>query len=116
MGDLFDFERGLIVGVCLAEAPVRKTASLLGVSRETVSKVMLAHTNHGKTTSEKRSSKGKSTLTERDRCTLRRSFEKSTTTVQVTAELNTHPDDPVSTKTVECELHKSSIHGKTANC
>jgi hypothetical protein len=40
MGDLSDSERGEIVGACLAWAFVTKTATLLGVSRETVSKVM----------------------------------------------------------------------------
>jgi hypothetical protein len=32
----------------------------------------------------------------------------------VTAELSTHPEDPVSTKTVRRELHKSGIHGRAA--
>jgi predicted transcriptional regulator len=64
MGYLSDFERGWIVGACLAGASVTKTATLLGVLRATVSKVMSAHTNHGKTTSAKRNSGRKSTLTE----------------------------------------------------
>jgi hypothetical protein len=51
MGDLSDFEGGQSVGVRLAGASLTKTATLLGVSRATVSKVMLAYTNHGKTTS-----------------------------------------------------------------
>jgi predicted transcriptional regulator len=48
MGDLSDLERGQIVGACLARASVIKTATLLGVSRATVSKIMSACTNHGK--------------------------------------------------------------------
>jgi predicted transcriptional regulator len=56
MGDLFDFEREQIVGARVAGASVIKTATLLGVSRATVSKVMSAHTNHGKTISVKRNS------------------------------------------------------------
>jgi transposase len=62
MGDLSDFDRGQIVG-----ASVIQTATLLGVSRATVSKVTWAYTNHGKTTSAKRDSGRKLTLKERDR-------------------------------------------------
>ena len=51
MGDLSDFQRGQIVGAHLAGASVTKTATLLGVSRAAVSKVMTTHTNHGKTSS-----------------------------------------------------------------
>jgi IS30 family transposase len=71
MGDLSDFERGQIVSVRLAGASVTKTATLLGVLRVTVSKVMSLHMNHGKTISVKRDSEQKSILTERDH-TLRR--------------------------------------------
>jgi hypothetical protein len=49
MEDLSNFERGQIVGAHLAGASVTKTATLLAVSRVTLSKVMLAYTNHGKT-------------------------------------------------------------------
>jgi transposase len=64
MGDFSDFEREQIVGVRLAGASVIKPATSLGVSRATVSEVMSAYTNHGKTTSAKRNSVRKSTLTE----------------------------------------------------
>jgi hypothetical protein len=70
MGDLSDFERGQIIGAHLAGASVIKTATLLGVLRVTVSKVMSAFTNHAKTTSAKRNSGRKSTLTERNYRTL----------------------------------------------
>jgi len=46
--------RGQIVGVHLAGASVTKTATLLGVSRAAVSKVMITYTNHGRTSSSKR--------------------------------------------------------------
>jgi hypothetical protein len=110
MGDLSNLERGQIICAHLAWASMTKTATLLGISRATVSKVLLAYMNHGKTTA-KRSSGWKSALTERDRCTWRRIVSKNhrTTGAQVTAELNIHLEDPVSTKTVWCELHKSVV-------
>jgi transposase len=90
MGPLSDFERGQIVGARLAGESVIKTATLLGVSRKTVSKVMPPYTNHWKTTSAKTNSGRKSTMTERDRRTLRRIISKNhrSTAAQVTAELN----------------------------
>ena len=51
---LSDFQRRQIVGACLGGASVAKTVTLLGVSRAAVSKVMMAYTTHGKTTSAKR--------------------------------------------------------------
>jgi hypothetical protein len=44
MGDLSNYERGQIISARLAGASVIITATLLGVSRVTVSKVMLAYT------------------------------------------------------------------------
>jgi transposase len=116
MGDLSDFERGQIVAAHLAGISVTKTATLLNVSRATVSKVMLAYINHRKTISAKRNSGQKSMLTERDHRTLRKiiSNNHSTTAAQVTGELNIHFEDPVSTKTVRCELQKSNIHSRAA--
>jgi predicted transcriptional regulator len=78
MGDLSDFEIGQNIGARLAGASVTDTATLLGISRATVSKVMSAYTNHGKTLSAKRNSARKSTLTEID----------YRTAAQVTSELN----------------------------
>jgi hypothetical protein len=67
-----------IAGVRLAGPSVIKTATLLGVSRTTVSKVMLAYKCHqGKTISVKMNSGQKSTLTKRDCHTLRRIVSKS---------------------------------------
>jgi hypothetical protein len=58
----------------------------------------------------------KSTMTERDHRTLRRIVSKNhgTTAAQVTVELNIRLGDPVSTKTVQHELHKANIHGRAA--
>jgi transposase len=90
MGHLSDFERGQIISVHLAGASVTKTATLLGVSRVTVSKVKSTYTNHGKTTSVKRNSGRKSTLAEIDRRTLGSIVLKmhTTTAVQMTGHKN----------------------------
>jgi predicted transcriptional regulator len=95
-----DFERGQTVCARLVGASVIKTATLLGVSRATVCNIMSAYTN-GKTTSAKRNSWRKSTLTKRDRRTLRRIVSKNHRTIaaQVTAELNIHLEHIISTKT-----------------
>jgi hypothetical protein len=47
--------RGHIIGAHLAGASVIKTATLLGVLRATVPKVMSAYTNHGKTSAKRNS-------------------------------------------------------------
>jgi hypothetical protein len=61
---------------------------------------MSALTNHRETATTKRNSGRKSALTERDRRKLRGIVSKNhrTTAAQVTAELNIHLKDPVSTK------------------
>jgi transposase len=73
----FNFERGQIVGASLAGASVIKTATLSCVSRATVSKLMSAYTNRGKTTSAKKMSGRKSSLTERNCRKLRRIVSKN---------------------------------------
>jgi predicted transcriptional regulator len=54
MGDLSDFQRGQLVDACLAGASVTKMATLLGVSRAAVRKVMLRHSKGRVTSSAKR--------------------------------------------------------------
>jgi len=44
MGDFSDFQRGQIVGVRLTGASITKLATLLGVSRAAISKVMTTYT------------------------------------------------------------------------
>jgi hypothetical protein len=82
----------------------------------TVPKVMSAYTNHGKTTLLKRNSGWESTLSGRDHHKLRRVASKNHRIVaaQVRGELNIHLENPVSTKTVWCELHKSNTHSRAA--
>jgi hypothetical protein len=52
MGHLPDFERGQMIDTCLAGASVTKTATLLGVSRVTISKVISTYANYGKNISK----------------------------------------------------------------
>jgi len=94
MGDLSDFQRGQFVGACLAGASVTKTATLLGVFRAAVYKVMMTYTHHGRT-SAKRNRGQKPKLNERDRRTLKRivSINQRSTAAKVTAELNVHLED-----------------------
>jgi hypothetical protein len=83
MGDLSDFEKGQNVGARLAGVSVTKTDTLLGVLRAKISKVMLAYTSRGKTSSAKRNwvkikfGRKRSLYTERD-C-----FEKITELLQL---------------------------------
>ena len=88
--------------MCLAGASVTKTANLLGVSRAAVSKVMVAYTNHGKTSSAKKNRGRKPKLSDRDCQTLTRNMSKNhrTTAAKLKAELNIYLQDPVSIKTV----------------
>ena len=72
MGDFSDFQRGQIVGAHLAGASVTETVTLLGVSRAAVSKVMMTHTYHGKTSPAKRNNGRKQKRSERDRRTSKR--------------------------------------------
>jgi len=51
MGDLSGFQRGRTVGVHSAGTSVANMATLLGVCRAAVSKVIMAYTNSGKTSS-----------------------------------------------------------------
>jgi len=77
MRNLSYFQRVQTVGPHLAGACVTTTATLSGVSRAAVSKVMIAHTNHGKTSSAKRNCGQKPKLSERDRRTLKRNVSKN---------------------------------------
>jgi hypothetical protein len=118
MGDSSNFERREIVGSRLVAASCDKAATLLGASRATVSEVMSAYTNHESTTSVKRNS-GVKFNTDRKRSSYieKDCFEESQnycSRSDRTAELNIRLEDPVSTKTVQCKLHKSNIHGGAA--
>jgi len=118
MGDLSDFQSGQIVGARLAGASVTETATLLGVSRAAVSKVMTTYTNHGRTSSAKRNSGRKPKLSERDRHTLKRivSINYTSTAAKVTAELHIHLEDRFHKNSLmrASQIQHSNIHGSVA--
>jgi transposase len=78
--------------VHFAGVSVTKRATLLGLSRAAVSKVMMPYTNHGWTSSAKRNGGRKPKLSERDHHTLKRivSIHHRSTAAKVTVELNIH--------------------------
>jgi hypothetical protein len=88
----------------------------VGASSAAVAEVVTAYTDHGKTSSVEGNSGRKPKGSERDRCTLKRIGSKNHRTVaaKVTAEPSIHLEDPVSTQTVQRELHKSNIHSRAA--
>ena len=111
-----DFQRGQTFGARLAGASLIKKATLLCVSRAAVPKVMTAHTNHGKISSSKGNRGRKPKLISRDRRELKSIVSKNhrTAAAKVKAELNVHLEEPVSTKRIRQEFHRSIIHGRSA--
>jgi hypothetical protein len=77
MGEFSNFERGHILDARLAGASVAETSSLLSALRATVSEVMLTYMNHWENKEGEDEQGRKSTLTERDRRTLRRTVSKN---------------------------------------
>jgi hypothetical protein len=94
----------------LARASATKTATIFGVSRAVVSKVMLPYTNQTSAKGEQWMKINTSSYIEKG-C-----FEKShnCSTGDRTAELNIHLKDPVFTKTVQREFHRSNIYSRAA--
>ena len=104
------------MGARTADARETKTAEFFGVARSTISKVMTAFEKEEKTASLKQNSRRKRKLSDRDRQTLlwivRKDHEN--TAPKITAELNDHLENPVSSKGVRKKLHKAGFHGRAA--
>ena len=100
MGDVSDLQKGQIVGARLAGASVAKTATSLGVSIAAVPKVTTATHITGRRHQLRENSGQKPKYSESDRRTLKKIVSKShkPTASKVTAGLNIHYEDPVSTK------------------
>ncbi|KAF2353431.1 Transposase Tc1-like [Trinorchestia longiramus] len=116
MADLSDFQRAQIVSALMAGASVTETVRMLRVSRGTVSHVLTTFERKGKKSSARHRSGQNSKLSERDCRTLNRIVrqDRKTTTPKITTELNEHLQNPVSSKTVRREQHKSGFHGRAA--
>ena len=111
--DLSDVQIDKIIGGRLAGASVSRIANLMSVLKSTVSRDM---TKLRKAVSAKQNSGRNSKLTYRGRRTLKRIvvLNRKTTLLQITSEMNTRLQNPVSTKTIQRELHAASIHGRVA--
>jgi len=72
---------------------------------------MTAYAYHWKTSPAKRNGGRKTKLSERDRCILKRVVSKNH---RAAAATQNSSEDPVSTKTVRRDLHKSNINGRVA--
>ncbi|GFU50244.1 transposable element Tcb1 transposase [Trichonephila clavipes] len=79
---------------------------------------MTAYTKNGKTTSSKHNSGRKSKLADRDSRVLKRigARKYKQPLSEITFEMNSHLQDPISTKTVKTELHAAKIYGRVAIC
>ncbi|PNF24163.1 hypothetical protein B7P43_G17362 [Cryptotermes secundus] len=114
MSELIKFERRQIVGACMVGASITKVAEVFGVSRGTVSKIMIAYRRSEKTASDKHHRRWKCVLSDRDRRTLCRivTKNKKTTAAKVTVELYVTLTNFVSTETVRRKLHEQGISGQ----
>jgi hypothetical protein len=103
MRDLSDFERGQMIGAFLAGASVTKTTILLSASRATVLRLCRQTRIMGRQ-HQRRGTVGKINIDRKRSSYIEKDcFEKSHNcccTGDRTAELNIHPEDLVSTKTV----------------
>ncbi|GFU56817.1 HTH_Tnp_Tc3_2 domain-containing protein [Trichonephila clavipes] len=116
ISDLSDVKRVILVGNDLAEASVFRTANLVGVLRTTVSRIITVYIDLSKMSSEKHSIGRKSKVKTHDSQLLKRIVtpKRKTTLPQITSEMNTHLQNPVSMEIILLQLHAANFHGKVA--
>ncbi|GFU27928.1 transposable element Tc1 transposase [Nephila pilipes] len=107
-------QRGMTTGTRFAGAPLSRTANLMGVSRTTVSRVMIAYKKLEKVFCAKQNSGRKSKVTNRDRRSLKKIIarKRKTTLPQITPKMSTHFQYTVSPKTTQRELCAVSLYVK----
>ncbi|GFW28397.1 transposable element Tcb1 transposase [Trichonephila clavipes] len=90
------------------------SSNLLEVARSTVSAIMTAYTKKSKTTSSKPNSGRKSKLADRHRRVLKHivAQKHKQSLSEITFEMNSHFQDPISTKTLKREIHAANIYGR----
>ena len=110
MVDLLDFKRDQIVGARMEGASVTNNAEFFGVASSTISKVTTEFEENGKTPSLKQNSERKRKLFDWDRRThMRIKKDHKNTALKITAELNDHLKNSLSSKTVRRDLHRAGF-------
>ncbi|GFX86259.1 transposable element Tc1 transposase [Trichonephila clavipes] len=116
MFDLFDVKRRTIIRVRLAGASMFRTDNPVGVSWTPVSRFITAYINLGKVFSVKHNKGRKPKLKDHDRQVSKRIVprKRKSTLPQITSEMNTHFQNPLSMKNIQWDMHAVNTHDRVA--